>query len=95
MSAEYVAGVEISFDGGVTWAAATGTTSWTYSWTPAGNGTFTVIVRGIDDSGNYTATASSPSITITVNATAQNCPCTIFGTTTPTVTEQMTMQEEL
>jgi hypothetical protein len=81
-----VAGVEISFDGGATWAAATGTTSWTYSWTPLGNGTFTVIVRGIDDSGNYTATASSPSITITVNATAQNCPCTIFGTTAPTVT---------
>ncbi len=81
-----VAGVEISFDGGATWAAATGTTSWTYSWTPVGNGTFTVIVRGIDDSGNYTATASSPSISITVNATAQNCPCTIFGTTVPTVT---------
>jgi hypothetical protein len=81
-----VAGVEISFDGGATWAAATGTTSWTYSWTPAGNGTFTVIVRGIDDSGNYTATASSPSISITVNATAQNCPCTIFGTAAPTPT---------
>ncbi|HLA60129.1 MAG TPA: DUF4082 domain-containing protein [Puia sp.] len=81
-----VAGVEISFDGGVTWAAATGTTSWTYSWTPLGNGSFTVIVRGIDDSGNYTATASSPSITITVNATAQNCPCNIFGTAAPTVT---------
>ncbi len=78
-----VAGVEISFDGGATWAAATGTTSWTYSWTPLGNGTFTVIVRGIDDSGNYTATSSSPSITIMVNATAQNCPCTIFGTAAP------------
>ena len=81
-----VAGVEISFDGGATWAAATGTSSWTYSWTPVGNGTFTVIVRGIDDSGNYTATAASPSIAITVNATAQTCPCNLFGTSAPTVT---------
>jgi hypothetical protein len=31
--ANQVAGVELSFDGGVTWVAATGTTSWTYVWT--------------------------------------------------------------
>src|SRR5664279_4317362 len=60
--ANQVAGVELSFDGGVTWSAATGTTSWTYSWAPPGNGSYTIIARGIDDSGNYTATASSPKI---------------------------------
>src|SRR5450755_1273430 len=85
--ANAVAGVELSFDGGITWAAATGTTSWTFSWTPVGNGTYTIRARGIDDSGNFTATASSPSISFTVNATSSlNCPCTVFGSTVPSVT---------
>src|SRR5262244_320390 len=30
-----VARVEVSVDGGVTFSAATGTTSWSFSWTPA------------------------------------------------------------
>ncbi len=33
-----VAGVEVSTDGGKTWNPATGTTSWSYSWTAAGSG---------------------------------------------------------
>ena len=32
-----VAGVEVSTDGGATWHPATGTTSWTYTWTAHGN----------------------------------------------------------
>jgi hypothetical protein len=84
--ANTIAGVEISFDGGVTWTAVTGTNSWTYSWTPPTNGTYTVKVRGIDDSGNYASAASATTITVTVSVNgSQNCPCTVFGNTAPTV----------
>jgi hypothetical protein len=85
--ANTVAGVEISFDGGNTWNAANGTTSWNYTWTPPANGTYSIKVRGIDDSGNYTPAASSAGITLIVSfTTSQNCPCTVFGTTVPVVT---------
>ncbi len=64
-----VAVVEISFDGGATWTQANGTTNWTYSWTPPGNGSYSIKVRGVDDSGNYPAWASATTTTFTVNAT--------------------------
>ena len=47
-----VAGVEVSTDGGATWHAAAGTSSWSYSWTPATAGTASIKVRAVDDSGN-------------------------------------------
>jgi Domain of unknown function (DUF4082)/Bacterial Ig-like domain/Bacterial Ig domain/Secretion system C-terminal sorting domain len=84
--ANTVAGVEISFDGGTTWAAANGTTNWTYQWAPGANGVYNVLVRGIDDSGNYPPAASATKITITVSINlAQNCPCNVFGAPAPTV----------
>ena len=49
-----VAAVEVSTDGGTTWARAIGTTSWTYAFN-ASNGTFTVKARAIDDSANIGA----------------------------------------
>ena len=85
--ANTVAGVEISFDGGVTWSAANGTTNWTYQWSPGGNGVYNVLVRGIDDSGNYPPADSATKITLTVSVDlGQNCPCNVFGNTAPTVT---------
>ncbi|MDP4251952.1 MAG: Ig-like domain-containing protein, partial [Bacteroidota bacterium] len=85
--ANTIAGVELSFDGGATWFPASGTSSWTYTWTPPGNGVYTIKARGIDDSGNFTATASSASIIFTVGSgSTPNCPCTVFGSTTPPVT---------
>lgn len=70
-----VAGVEISFDGGTTWKQTTLTSStfaasngWTYSWeTPSLNGSYTILVRGYDDTGNTPASGSESSITITVS----------------------------
>jgi hypothetical protein len=47
-----VAGVEVSTDGGATWHAATGTTSWSYNWIPVTTGTVVLMVRAVDDSGN-------------------------------------------
>jgi hypothetical protein len=47
-----VARVEVSVDGGATWSAATGTTAWSYMWTPAMTGSATISSRAVDDSGN-------------------------------------------
>jgi hypothetical protein len=81
-----ITSIEVSVDGGVSWAPATGTSSWTFSWTPTVNGTYNIKVRGIDDSGNYASAATATTITVTVNfSSSQNCPCNIFGTATPTV----------
>jgi hypothetical protein len=84
--ASTVAGVEISFDGGVTWNVAIGTAHWSYTWTPPGNGVYSIKARGIDDSGNFTTAAASATISITLNYNlTANCPCTVFGSTIPTV----------
>jgi hypothetical protein len=72
-----VAGVEVSTDGGQTWHPAVGTTSWSYTWTPTGFGSRTIVARATDDSVNI----GNPSAGVTV--TLGQCPCTIFGSSTP------------
>src|SRR5262245_2022598 len=47
-----VAKVEVSVDGGATFSAATGTTAWSFSWTPTTPGQVTIRSRATDDSGN-------------------------------------------
>ena len=59
-----VAGVEVSTDGGASWHPASGTTSWTYTWTPGALGSPTLKSRAVDDSGNLET--PSPGITVTV-----------------------------
>jgi parallel beta-helix repeat protein len=49
-------------DGGVTYNTATGTTAWSYIWTPAMTGSATISSRAVDDSGN----AQDPPAEITV-----------------------------
>jgi Bacterial Ig domain/Purple acid Phosphatase, N-terminal domain len=56
--------VEVSVDGGATWHRATGTTSWTYSWTPAVLGNVTIKSRAADDSGNVEAPSAGVTVTI-------------------------------
>ena len=74
-----VAGVEVSTDGGSTWHAATGRSSWSYTWQSGGFGSVTIKVRAIDDSANIQAPPSS----VTVNL---SCPCSIWtNAATPTV----------
>ena len=70
-----VAGVEVSTDGGATWKAATGTTSWTATFVQKGRGNSAVLVRAIDDSANI-GTAATRSFSVT-------CPCSILGNVTP------------
>jgi len=66
-----VAGVEVSVDGGTTWRAATGTSSWSYEWTPGAPGQATIRTRAIDDSGNLELAGGG----VTVIIDGANCPC--------------------
>ncbi len=79
--------VEISLDGGTTWQNATGTSSWSFSWTPTVTGIYTVKSRGIDNTGNTETAGSGPAanvITVSVSAVIANpCPCNIFSGTQP------------
>ncbi|HEX6130403.1 MAG TPA: N,N-dimethylformamidase beta subunit family domain-containing protein, partial [Actinomycetota bacterium] len=73
-----VAGVEVSTDGGATWHPATGTSSWSYTWTAGGTGPATIRSRAVDDSGNLEAPQAGVTVTVV-------CPCTLFpATATPT-----------
>jgi hypothetical protein len=74
-----VAGVEVSTDGGTTWNRATGTTSWSRSWTVSGSGTVNIMARAFDDSGNMESPGANVAITVTAG---QACPCTIWAPTT-------------
>lgn len=73
-----VTGVEVSVDGGVTWALATGTTSWTFSWTASGSGSLAIRSRAYDDTGNLEVPSSGTLVTITAGRT---CPCSIWDAT--------------
>jgi hypothetical protein len=78
-----VAGVEVSTDGGTTWQLASGTTSWTYSFTPTGTGTITIKTRGYDDSGNMEVPVTVGKNVITINIGTAACPCFIFTSQVP------------
>jgi hypothetical protein len=71
-----VAGVNVSTDNGATWHAATGTTSWTYSYVQHGKDSAQVLVRAVDDSGNYTATPKTVSYSV-------GGPYSVFGLESP------------
>jgi len=62
-----VSSVEVSTDGGLTWNAAAGTGTWSYSWTITSDGTFTVRSRAADVAGNVETPAAG--VTVTVDAT--------------------------
>ncbi|HYC28106.1 MAG TPA: DUF4082 domain-containing protein, partial [Chitinophagaceae bacterium] len=81
-----VGGVEVSVDGGLTWKAATGTTNWTFSWTPTVMGSISVKVRAFDDSGN----TETPGAGINITVEDPQCPCTIFQPTDVPMVENLT-----
>jgi hypothetical protein len=62
-AAGQVGGVEVSTDGGSTWNPATGTTSWSYNWTPVSAGTATIQARAVD----YSLNLETPGPGISVN----------------------------
>ena len=86
-----VGGVEVSTDNGQTWHPAAGRTSWTYSWTPATTGSFTIRTRATDDSGRRETPATGRIVTVGSGGGGggggggtTSCPCTIWpATSTP------------
>ncbi len=72
-----VAGVEVSADGGTTWHPATGTTSWSYAWTPGPTGQTPIRSRAVDDTGNLETASAGISITVA----PRPCPCSLFSST--------------
>src|SRR5262245_34338871 len=59
-----VARVEVSVDGGGAFNAATGTTSWSFSWTPTTPGPATIRCRAIDSSGNVQDPTAQITVTV-------------------------------
>ena len=47
-----VSRVDLSWDSGASWHQAQGTTNWTYSWTLPADGSYTLLCRSLDTSGN-------------------------------------------
>ena len=52
--------VQVSVNGGTTWQVATGTTSWSFSWTPSTTGTVTIKSRATDQAGNVEVAGTAP-----------------------------------
>jgi hypothetical protein len=64
-----VARVEVSVDGGASWNLATGTTAWSYDWTPATPGPMTIKSRAVDDSGNVQDPPAEITVTVRIPVT--------------------------
>ncbi len=75
-----VAGVEVSTDGGKTWHPATGTTSWSYTWSVDGANSAVIKARAIDDSANIGPATAGTNVAI-------SCPCSMLGSLTPAVAD--------
>ncbi|ODT82135.1 MAG: Mo-co oxidoreductase dimerization domain protein [Pelagibacterium sp. SCN 64-44] len=59
-----VAVVEVSTDAGATWHRATGTTNWSYVWTPLVGGNYTIMTRAVDDSINLETPGAGVTVTV-------------------------------
>jgi hypothetical protein len=64
-----VARVDVSVDGGATFSAATGTTSWSFIWTPTTPGPAMIRSRAVDNSGNVQATPAEITVIRAVGGT--------------------------
>ncbi len=72
-----VAGVEVSTDGGTAWRHATGTSTWSYSYSQSGLGAQSIMVRATDDSAN-TSSPTTRAVTVTGQAS-------VFGAQVPRI----------
>ncbi|RUL99617.1 DUF4082 domain-containing protein [Rhizobium chutanense] len=75
-----VASVEVSTDNGASWHPATGDENWTYSWTPAIAGTYTIRSRAVDDSINLETPSAGRTVTVTGPTFTS-----LFGGATPAI----------
>ncbi len=56
--------VELSLDNGTTWITTTGTTLWSYNWTPASQGPYTIRARAVDNAGNVDTPGTAVSVIV-------------------------------
>src|SRR5712691_5000917 len=61
-----VANVEVSVDGGTTWHVASGTSTWSFDWSPSVLGAVTIRSRAVDDSGNLESAGAGVNVTVVV-----------------------------
>ena len=75
-----VAGVGVSTDGGMTWSLATGTTTWTYVWSPTAQGPVQINSQAFDTNGNYEVPGTGPGVpnVAMITVAAPVCPCSVF-----------------
>ncbi|MFN0030176.1 MAG: DUF4082 domain-containing protein [Acidimicrobiales bacterium] len=70
-----VAAVEVSVDGGATWRMATGTSSWSFVFTPLTLGPLTLRCRAVDDSLNL----ESPAPGVVIQCSPRALPAPLFA----------------
>jgi hypothetical protein len=70
-----VGGVEVSVDGGSSWAPASGRGAWSHTFPAQIPGSVTILSRAVDDSGNLET--PGPGVDVTIQAPL--CPCSIWG----------------
>jgi hypothetical protein len=76
--------VEVSTDGGTSWQAASGTTSWAYVWTPGTAGSIVIRSRATDNSNNRETPSAGVTVTVTSSGGGPACPCSLWTpSTTP------------
>ncbi|WP_143535324.1 DUF4082 domain-containing protein, partial [Rhizobium sp. N122] len=75
-----IASVEVSTDNGASWHPATGDENWTYTWTPAIAGTYTIRSRAVDDSINLETPSAGRTVTVTGPTFTS-----LFGGATPAI----------
>jgi hypothetical protein len=66
-----VARVHVSVDGGATYSTATGTTEWSYIWTPIASGPVTIKSRAVDDRGNQELTPREVTVTVPIRVPSE------------------------
>ncbi|MGC2423006.1 MAG: Ig-like domain-containing protein, partial [Nitrospirota bacterium] len=60
--------VEVSTDGGTTWGTASGTTAWSFGWTPAKKGAYMIMSRATDSSGAHETIISCAYVNAILNS---------------------------
>ncbi|MGJ0506231.1 MAG: DUF4082 domain-containing protein [Methylocystis sp.] len=80
-----VAGVEVSIDGGATWRRASGATNWSYTWSAASAGVYTIMSRATDDSLNTETPHPGPTINVSPTAISGPSSSLFSASTSPSI----------
>ena len=82
--------VEVSTDNGISWNPASGTSSWSYSWEPAGEGIYSLLSRATDLPG--VVGPFGPAVQVTVDRTPPDGWLTINNNAATTAATQVTLE---